>query len=369
METSPRQKILILSCGTGEGHNSAARAIADELSSRSVPFEIRNILDFKSKKAADRASRAYGNAIRHTPHLFGCVYTLGCAYDKLRLPSVLYKLNEGSKDALHAYVEEGGFTHIVCTHLFAMETVTAMRRKYGAIPSFAVITDYTIHPFVKDTDLDGYFVPTPYVEKQFFALGFDASRVHVSGIPVRPLFREHLPREEARKQLSLPEKQHVVLIMTGGEGCGKTGKLCKKLLKKERDLLVVVLTGKNEKLLKTLEKRLGNAVRAVPFTEDVQKYLCAADCVVSKSGGLSSTEIASLGAPLVHLKSVPGLETANLKYFSENGLSLRADSKKEAIKKVQLLLADELLAEEMRKKQTALIHPFGAQRIADEILR
>ena len=50
-------KILILSCGTGEGHNSAAKAVYDNLKGKNTECEIRDVLSFKSERAARRAAR------------------------------------------------------------------------------------------------------------------------------------------------------------------------------------------------------------------------------------------------------------------------------------------------------------------------
>ena len=74
-------KVLILSCGTGEGHNSAARALAETFLKRGVACEVRDTLSFKSDKAALRASKVYSTVIKKTPALFGLAYLLGGLYD------------------------------------------------------------------------------------------------------------------------------------------------------------------------------------------------------------------------------------------------------------------------------------------------
>ena len=51
-------------------------------------------------------------------------------------------------------------------------------------------------------------------------------------------------------------------------------------------------------------------------------YMAAADIFVTKPGGLSSTEAAVTGVPMIHISSIPGCETRNLKYFESHGMSL-----------------------------------------------
>lgn len=362
------QKILLLTCSTGEGHNSAARAVAAELSDRGIPCDVRDVLDFKSKKAGKRASKLYGYAVKRTPRLFGCVYSLGALYDRLRLPSPLYAVNARSASALNAFLGQGGYTGVICMHIFAMETMTAVRRTFGSsLPCYGVITDYTIHPFVKDTNLDGYFVSSENVAEQFFRLGFPKEKIFVTGIPVHPKFRTRLAKREARRTLSLPNEKKIVLVMTGGNGCGKVVRLCARLKKTIPDAMIAVLTGRNDALRKKLRTRFGESIRVQPFTPDVPLYLSAADCVISKSGGLSSTEIASIRVPLVHWKAVPGLESANSKYFSARGLSLISKSVRGAAAKTRLLLKESELSERMLAAQMRCIHPYGAKHIADII--
>ena len=91
-------KILILSCNTGEGHNSAAKAIEASLIAKNITCEIKDVLTFKSEKASKRISGLYNTVIKKVPDLFWVAFTLGKAYDNLRLPSPIYTANAKSTD-------------------------------------------------------------------------------------------------------------------------------------------------------------------------------------------------------------------------------------------------------------------------------
>lgn len=336
-------KVLILSCNTGEGHNSAAKAVQASLSAKGITCEIKDVLTFKSQKASERISYLYNTVIKKVPTLFGLAFTLGKWYDDLHLPSPIYKSNAKYADKLYHYILRNGFNRIICTHLFAMQAMTAVRRKYHlSAVCYGVMTDYVIHPFMKDSDLDGYFVPSVAVKAQFVKKGFSEDKLFVTGIPVHPKFSLEISKREAREELKLPQDKKIVLIMTGGAGCGKVIKLCKKLNKAFDDERFIILTGRNAKLKKKLDGLFENngKFQTVAFTPDVHLYLKACDCVLSKSGGLSSTEIAAINVPLIHLKAISGLETSNLKYFSKNGLSLRADTVNRAVNHLKELLSE-----------------------------
>lgn len=370
MCVNKQKKVLILSCSTGEGHNSAAKAIEASLNAKNITCEVKDVLTFKSEKSSNRIAGLYNTLIKKAPTLFGLVYTLGKFYDDLRLPSPVYKANAEYADKLYKYITENGYDRVICTHLFAMQAMTAIRRKfYLSARCYGVMTDYTIHPFIKDSDLDGYFVPNETVAKQFLEKGFSQDKVIITGIPVHPKFNENISKREARAKLSLPSDKKVVAIMTGGAGCGKIVSLCIKLNKAfGENNLFVVLTGRNDRLKAKLDGMFKNnaKLQTVAFTSNVHLYLKAADCVLSKSGGLSSTEVAVANAPLVHLKAIPGLETANLKYFSRNGLSLRANTLRKAVKQTRQILSDNF-CEAMLKIQRYYIKANAVERITEKI--
>lgn len=370
MPNNRQTKVLILSCNTGEGHNSAAKAIQANLTEKRVPCELKDVLTFKSEKASERISRLYNTAIKKVPTLFGIAFTLGKVYDDLRLPSPIYKANAGYADKLYRYIIENGFNRIVCTHLFAMMAVTAVRRKYRlSAACYGVMTDYVIHPFMRDSDLDGYFVPNKTVKKQFIKKGFSEDKLFVTGIPVHRKFNQAISKREAREYLGLPQDEKVVLIMTGGAGCGKIIRLCKKLDKAFGEVRFIVLTGRNDKLKENIDGLFENneKIQTAAFTPNVHLYLRAADCVLSKSGGLSSTEIAVANVPLIHLKAIPGLETANLKYFYKRGLSLRANTVMQAVKCVKAIFAEEFYGKAMLLLQRAYIKQNATEYITEKI--
>lgn len=320
-------KVLILSCGTGEGHNSAARALAETFLKRGVACEVRDTLSFKSDKAALRAAKVYSTVIKKTPALFGLAYLLGGLYDKSRLPSPIYRANAAYAQTLYKYIAENGFDCVICAHLFAMEAVTAVRKKFAcSFVAYGVLTDYTAIPFYKDARLDGWFVANASSANKLIKEGVPPQSVYVSGIPVGENFCLEITKEQARSALNIPVDKKVIAVMSGGAGCGKILKLCKKLYKKtEEGCLINVFTGKNQKLKTRLEKTFSNCgrVRVYGFTSDIHLHLKASDVVLTKPGGLSSTEAAVAGTPIIHLKPIPGCETANAKFFAKNGLSVK----------------------------------------------
>lgn len=365
-------KILILSCGTGEGHNSAAKAMAEAFREMGMECEILDPVSFQSQKMKNTVSSAYNNLIRVAPSAFGAVYKIGDLYDRSGLPSPIYWANSKYADALYRYILDSHVDRVVCTHLYGMEAMTAISRRFPeAPPSYAVLTDYTATPFYSDTELSGYFAPNEDVRQELIAVGIPAERIFATGIPVSGKLSRPISKEDARRLLSVDPEKKVIAVMSGGAGCGNLVKLCEALDRSADDSRrILVFPGKNESLAHKLHEAFGQnpRIRVIPFTPDIYLYFKAADVVLSKPGGLSSTEIAAANVPLIHLKEIPGCETENVRYFSSHGMSIRAETAEKAAAAVDFLLTNQAAAEEMRRYQREFIHPDSARRIAERIV-
>ncbi len=365
-------KILILTCSTGEGHNSAARAIQTVLKKKGITCELADPVAFQSKRMERMVSALYNNTIRKKPAVFGAVYKLGDLYSSAKLPSPVYWANAHYSAALKEYILEQKFDAVICTHLYGMEAMTAIRRDGDfSIPCYGVLTDYTCIPFLDETELTGFFVPNQEAKDHLISHGTPAEDIIISGIPVDDSFRDHPEKEEARKSLEIPQDRKVFLVMTGGVGCENMEGLCDALLlSAPADALIMVLTGKNEALRNRLIEKYGalSQFKAVGFTRQVPIYMAAADVMLSKPGGLSTTEAAVANVPLVHIHAIPGCETCNAKYFSEHGMSLWAKDDEEAVIYAKALAYQKDSADRMRTQQLRLIPPDAAHVIVEKVV-
>lgn len=366
-------KILILSCSTGEGHNSAAKAVRDALTVRGAECVFMDPIIFKSEKRMHFIADLYNNTIAKAAWLFGIVYRLGKLYDATPLPSPVAYANSKYSRELAEYIAENRFDAVVCSHLYAMQAMVAVREKHKlSVPTYCILTDYTVIPFHKDAkSLDAHFAPTAEVARELVKKGIPKDRIYVTGIPANPKFNITLSKSDAKKLVGIPDERRAVMLLSGGAGCGSILKLCRGLDRTlDPSYTVLVFPGKNEKLKARLEREFSEngRVRVVAFTPDVNIYMKASDAVLSKPGGLSSTEIASANLPFVHLKAIPGCETYNIRYFTSNGLSLGGTTVKKAVRQTKRLLEDKALAENMLKKQRELIPPDAADRIAETVL-
>lgn len=367
------KKVLILTCSTGEGHNSAARALESTLKARGIPCLIQDPVSFQSERMQHAVSSLYNNMIKKTPSVFGAIYKLGDAYAASNLPSPVYWANAQYAAPLKKFILENGFDTVICTHLYGMEVMTAIGKDESfPVSCYGVLTDYVCIPFIGDSDLDGYFVPCPQARDALVRKGIASEKIFLSGIPVDPAFSRRMDQAQARTKLSIPADQKMFLVMTGGVGCENMLGLCREMTRRLKDDgTIYVLTGKNENLKRKLDEKYASEprIKTVAFTRDVPVYMAAADVVLSKPGGLSSTEAAVANIPLVHIHAIPGCETYNANYYNDNGIAMLARSDEEAAEFASLLAYDSLRSEQMRQAQRNLIPRYAADTIIEEIAR
>ncbi|MBQ9781579.1 MAG: hypothetical protein IJW26_00165 [Clostridia bacterium] len=364
-------KVLILTCSTGEGHNSAAKAISHALNIKGIKNDVFDPISLSSEKIRDGVAGAYNGMIRKTPWLFGFIYNVGGLYEKTRLPCPVDFLNRKYAKNLSDYIQENGYDRVICTHLFPMFAMGEVNRRYKKVPSFCVLTDYTVIPFLSLTELDGYFVPTADQKKILAKKGIDQEKIFVSGIPTDPDFEKDLDKTDAKIRLGLNPDLKYISLLSGGAGCGKIVKICSLFSKKLPDgYAICVFYGKNQKLCKKLQKKFSSCNKIIPigFTNQIAKYLKASEVALSKPGGLSSTEIAVSKTPFVHLKAIPGCESKNIKYFTENGLSLKGTSPKKAVEKTLFLINDKVKADSIVENQSRTILSRASYHIIEKVL-
>ena len=365
-------RTLILTCHTGDGHDSAARAIAREYEARGWEYVIADPIGIPTKYGSRFVCSFYNGMIRRTPKAFGVIYNSGHAFSKVRMASPVYAMIRTNLRKLDRFVRKGNFDSVICTHVFGMEAMKGLRRhKEIDLPTFGVFTDYITHPYTR-TGMTGYFLPHKGIEADALRKGLEKQKLFYTGIPVDRKFAGELSREDARKYLGISPNKKIVLIMTGGVGCQTMGSLAEKVARavNPADTQVYVLCGRNEKLAQKIQKDCEELpVFTVPFTKEVHYYMRAADVMLSKAGGLSTTEAAVAGVALVHLKTIPGCESANAKFFAAMGMSRAASTEKQAVQEVLSLLNDPEACQKMRETQRREINPHAARLIADAVAR
>ncbi len=256
-------------------------------------------------------------------------------------------------------------------HLFPAEAFSYLKRERKLrMPGYFVSTDYAPIPFLEELNMDGIFIPHEDLKKTFIDQGIPENRLICTGIPVSAKFRTRLSKREARKRTGIPEDAVMFLVMTGGDGGGNAVALTKELLENTGSRArVVVLTGRNENLKDSLEERFATDERVMPmaFTETVEVYMDACDVLLSKPGGITSTEAAVKNVPLIHSTPIPGVETKNARFFSRHGMSVLAAGKDDAAENAVRLSRDPEAMKRICEAQRQYVNVRAAEDICEHI--
>lgn len=368
-------KVLILSTGTGEGHNSAGRAVLEQFRKRGIPCEMADVLGFASERAASYGKRIYVWSTVKATKVFKGAYKAGRAITSSRRKSPVYYANALYAEKLYHYIVDNSYDTIVMPHLFPAEALTYMLRKHGCRPdirTYFVGTDYTCIPFTEETEADYYFIAHEELTEEYVKKGIAPEKLVPTGIPVSDRFRSLPAREEARESLGMNLEGHCILVMTGSMGYGKIENLVRALVSRmDGGDNVYILGGSNEKLKARLREAYQEdpRVRVLDYTDRTAEYLAAADLLFTKPGGLTSTEAAVAGIPLAHTRPIPGCEDCNQAFYNAHGMSLSADSEEKLVEAAMKLLSQPKACGRMIERQHQVINGNAARDICDFILR
>jgi len=225
--------------------------------------------------------------------------------------------------------------------------------------------------------VDRYYVAIEEAAEYLAHIGVPRGKLCVTGIPIDPLFAAPLPRADARKHLGLDAQATVILISAGGYGIGPVEQLVKELLER-RPWQIVAIAGKAEKTRKRLDdlakatsKLPSGAPRlcAVGFTSEMDKYMAAADLMVGKAGGLTTSEALARALPMALIEPIPGQEERNADHLLEAGVAIRCNNLPAAAWKIATLLDDPARLNRMRDGARKLARPTAAAAIAEDALR
>jgi processive 1,2-diacylglycerol beta-glucosyltransferase len=376
MKSKPQ--VLLLSASSGAGHVRAAQALEKAFAARGdCAVEHIDAIEYVSKLFQRVYDKAYISMVRRAPELMGVLYErTDQPWQHPRRRLVLDRLNTAPMVRMLKRVQPD---LCVATHFLPAEIIAWLiaKRKLHARNAI-VVTDYDVHAMWLCRTVDRYYVAIDEAAEYLARIGVPREKLRVTGIPVDPLFSKPLDRAEARRVLGLDPSALSILVSAGGYGIGPVEQLVNDLLALQRPWQIIAIAGKAEKVRKRLEEisrkagKLPNgAPRLVPvgFTTDMDKYMAAADLLVGKAGGLTTSEALSRILPMALIEPIPGQEERNADHLLEAGAAIRCNNLPAAAWKIAALLDDPPRLERMRDAARSMAKPNAAAIIAEDALR
>ncbi len=368
---SPK-KILLLSVSAGAGHMRAAEAIRAYVASSGLPIQATHLDVMQYVTAGFRKiyTDFYIKLVNKSPALWGYLYH---ATDNAQADSSMEKMRRALErlNARDLLKEVAAFQPdaIICTHFLPAEMLSRLIRKQRLhCPVWVQVTDFDLHRMWVHENMAGYFAANEEIGLRMQAQGIAREKIHVTGIPIQPSFAGSLERSLCAQEYGLDPQRTTILLMGGGAGLGSLETIAERLLGAHQDIQLIVLAGKNAKTLSALEAlkpRYPQRLLPQGFTDKVERLMACADIVITKPGGLTSSECLAMGLPMIVNSPIPGQEERNADYLLEQGVALKAYDDISLEYRVRYLLEHPAKLEDMRSKAKALGRPLAGRRVLE----
>lgn len=324
--TQPTKKILLVSVSTGSGHVRAAQALERMAKAKFPGMDVTHIdmMDYVSLPLKKTILDSYNLLATQLPGVWGFFYK---KTNKLKISQYVQKLagllNTINTGPFYRYIKKTQPDIILCTHflpIHALSTVPHLNNKKTGKVSI-LLTDYDNHSFQTLPIIDHYFVSCEKIKWRMIYMGIPEENITVSGIPVDPVFYENKPLDSLNKEYQISKTQKNILVLAGGQGMVDTGKIISTLFRSKQNLHIFTVAGTNDKLKRELEKLSppeNMRLDVIGWTDKMDEYMRIADIIITKPGGLTTTECIVLKKPIIAISPIPGQEEYNAEYILEN---------------------------------------------------
>lgn len=365
-------KILLLTIPAGGGHHQTAKAVSDYFAKDAgTECRVLDVAKYGNGFVAQVISKGYVFVCTYLASGYRLFYNLMDKRTRHSYTFVTRLLDMVLGKKLVEYIEEYNPDVIISTHLFASVVLNIRSKKHKIDKKLiSIITDFTIHPMWEQVTSDYFITASSLLENEAKKKLISTENVLPLGIPIKDEFLKTAEKSEARKSLELSDK-FTVLVMMGSFGYGRaTTRLIKQLDSAGEDFQVVVACGSNKNLKKKITSRaFKKVVKVYGFYDNMSELMDCCDCIITKPGGLSTSEALVKNIPMILTNAIPGHEERNLEFIKGCGACLTINKENTVDKAIsQLMHSDEVLCE-LQKNARNLAKPDATRDLAELIYK
>lgn len=375
-----QKKILILSVSAGAGHGRAAEALRAQALLDYPQIEVKHVDVMQYATAAFRKvyTDFYLHLVNKAPSLWGYLYNYS---NEAKPDSSLERLRRAierwNAHALWKFIQEFSPDAIICTHFLPAEILSRLHaRAEIAYPVWVQVTDFDLHRMWVHQHMQGYFAANEEVAFRMRAQGIGEQEIAVTGIPIMPAFTRAPAREVCAQELGCDPGKLTLMLMSGGAGVGDMAGLAEKILEMSMtenatDFQLIVLTGKNQlafQQLTTLVPKYPGRLFPIGFSSQVERLMSCTDLIVTKPGGLTTSECLAMGLPMIVNAPIPGQEERNADYVIESGAALKAVDESALLFRIQHLMTQPEKLRSMRDRALAIARPDAARDVLQRVV-
>ena len=369
------KKIIVLYASVGGGHFKAAEGIKNYILDNYKNCEVQMIdaLKYTNKIVDKIVIKSYVNMAKYSPKMWGEIYKFSeKQYSPATFSNAVQMILSNKLLALLEYEEPDS---IISTHPFITEMVASLKkREKFDVELNVIMTDYASHKFweLKPEYVNRYFVANNEMKAGLVFNGIDENKIFVTGIPVNTAFLNEYNKELIYKEFDLDPNLKTVLMFGGGEyGLSNVKDFFKSLLAVNKDIQVIAIAGKNvkiQKMFKKISSEFDKKVIVLGYTNKIPELMNISDFIISKPGGLTTTEILVSNVPFIIINPIPGQEEENARFLLNNGAAVRLYNAEKATPFFENFLNNDVRISHMKAMQKEIAKPNSTEDILKEIL-
>ena len=357
-------RILILTAGFGDGHNSAARHLAEALENH-AEVKVADPCHLGSPKVNTFLSKAYREVTTYVPRIWSMIYE---STDRQDFSKPLFFLKD-TEAAVGDLLREFRPDLVICTYPVYPYQLERHFQNLPRVPVITVVTDsMNVNAAWTRSPSDFFLVTDPATRKSLEKNDVPSGKIIVTGFPVSPRF----------ETISSPSsgdstKPFRVLYFPTSRSPHVRSIVHAVLSAPEVDAEITIVLGRN---LRRLYRRAQEMKASYPgrvhikgWTRKVPELLCSHHLVIGKAGGATVHEAIAARCPMLVHHIVPGQEEGNIELLENLGIGSLATEPHQISEALQSLLAND--AKEWRlQKQRLTTHsrPTAARDAAQFIL-
>lgn len=365
-------RVLIATVTAGAGHLQAAAALKEAwslLSPRDEVIQV-DVLDHVPKLYRKVYVEGYVKLVETAPELWGYFFK---KTDNHRLLERVSKWRTGiARRTYQSFVKllrADPPDVVISTHMLPVEILAGIQRRHPGFKTFhaCVVTDFEAHSLWLEQQVDLYCVAAEETRKSLIARGMKAEQVVATGIPIAQRFSQPIDAVAVRRRYGWRDDLPILLVLGGGFGMGPVAEVLAALDQVSRPLQAVVVAGRNAELRQSLAgQERKHPTDVLGFVTNMQELMSVSSLIISKPGGLTTSEALALRKPLFILNPIPGQEAANSDYLLERGAAIKVNRIEDVAARVEELLEGGRLTE-LARAAGKLGRPSSAMDVCREV--
>ena len=367
------KKVIIFYASYGGGHLNAAKSIQECITNnyKDINVELIDCMKYVNITIEKITTAAYREMAKKAPWAWGRIYADS---QKGPLAHISSRSNKIMAIKLLKLLREKNPDLIISTHPFGSQMCSYLKRKQKITSKIATImTDFAPHDqwLVGNEYTDYYFVAHNKMKQYLISKNIDENKIFDTGIPISNRFLLNYNKNDILSELKFTPNKKTVLFFGGGEfGLGKTKtvEIFECFVKLFPDIQIIAVAGKNEKMKTAFSKiveqeKRNDSIRVLEFTNKVPEFMSVSDLVVTKPGGLTTSESLASKLPMVIINPIPGQEEENAQFLEENGIAIWIKKYDNPYEKLQNLFSDPKLLPTMKENTEKLSKKYSTQNI------